>query len=71
MTTNTLERLTPSEVAVVRGIASGLRLREIADERGTSVKTVKAQSGSARRKAGAHTLAHLAALWVANAPEQE
>lgn len=57
--------LTRAEEEVVRALCDGKRYAEIAEERGTSDKTVKYQAGCAMRKAGARTLAQLAAAWAA------
>ena len=54
-------RLTPREENVLRGIASGLSYREIADRAGISYKTVSNVSMALKDKLGASTLPDLVA----------
>jgi DNA-binding CsgD family transcriptional regulator len=55
-------RLTGSEQAVVDLLADGLRAKQIAHVRGTSVQTVRTQIKLAKRKTGARTLDELVAI---------
>lgn len=55
-------QLSRAEAEVADLLCRGMRLKEIADARGTTVKTTKAQVTNARTKLGAKTLAHLAAM---------
>lgn len=55
-------RLTDSEQAVVDLLAEGLRAKQIAIQRGTSLKTVRTQIKRAKRKTGARTLEELVAI---------
>jgi DNA-binding CsgD family transcriptional regulator/PAS domain-containing protein len=54
--------LTPAEAAIANELAQGCSLDEIAERKGASVHTVRAQLKSALRKTGAHRQAELVAL---------
>lgn len=56
--------LTETEASIVEQLADGMTAVEIAAARGTSRYTVKTQIERARTKAGAHTSAHLVAVYL-------
>jgi DNA-binding CsgD family transcriptional regulator len=56
--------LTPRELGVIDGLASGLRPKEIAFAWGVSLATVRKHISHAKRKTGAQTLPELAAMRV-------
>jgi len=65
-------RLTAAERHVLDLLMTGMSVKQIARERGTTIATVRAQVRAAKRKTGARTLAELGALGAAardRAPE--
>ena len=56
--------LTATERRVVEALASGLAPKQIAYEFGRSVATIRSHLQRAKRKTGARTLPHLAAMSV-------
>ena len=56
--------LTATERQVVEALASGLAPKQIAYEYGRSVATIRSHLQRAKRKTGARTLPHLAAMSV-------
>lgn len=57
-----IERLSPAELEVVRGMVEGLSPKEVSQERGTSIATVRTQLKRAKKKTAARTLNELVAL---------
>ena len=58
--------LTDRQVELVMHLANGLRYEEIADVMGLSMSSVKSTIATARRRAGAATVAHLVSLCIAD-----
>jgi DNA-binding CsgD family transcriptional regulator len=56
---STFGPISRSEHEVARMLCAGMRMREVADRRGTSLKTTKTEVASLRAKLGALTLAQL------------
>lgn len=56
---STFGELTRAEHEVARMLCAGMRMREVADRRGTSLKTTKTEIEHLRQKLGAATLAQL------------
>jgi len=61
-------RLSPAERDVLRRLAQGATLKEIAAARGRSIRTIEQQSATARRKLEARTLAHAVHLVDVGSP---
>ena len=57
------DQLTASEVAVLAGLADGLRIKEIATKLGKSERTIRNQLDSARERIGATTTIEAVVRW--------
>jgi DNA-binding CsgD family transcriptional regulator len=64
MTKRAPTHLTVAEFAVLRLIAEGMTIQEVADARTASIKTVKAQLEAIYGKLGARNRAHAVAIAI-------
>lgn len=58
--------LTDRQVECVMHLANGLRYEQIADRMGLSMSSVKQTVKRAQSRAGAHTVAHLVSMCIAD-----
>jgi DNA-binding NarL/FixJ family response regulator len=64
------EGTTSAEQEIIDAVLQGLTVKEIAEQRGASLRTVHTQLGAIFRKAGVNSQAELIAIMTENADER-